>query len=212
MDPSRTAHLNDETPRQIHDRLQVYRAHNAKFMEYFPDGTCRELERNDPLNVALLAKIPFPNIEPQHVQQMMNTLRYFLFDLQNQRREIVPHHGPEQTLSNMVFYRQYQEGYGLILPVQTYNYAKFAVSPQLRNQLAQTAHEDEVQMQQKFVTSENGYYLDVSQRSTESSLILRGRSEDLNCRSDCRGWGNISILADPPATKPSADFTGVWYP
>ncbi|KAJ7116945.1 hypothetical protein C8R44DRAFT_202459 [Mycena epipterygia] len=162
MDPSRTAHLNDETPRQIHDRLQVYRTHNAKFMEYFPDGTCRELERNDPLNVALLAKIPFPNIDLQHVQQMMNTLRYFLFDLQNRRRELVPHHGPEQTLSNMVFYRQYQEGYGIIIPVQTYNYAKFAVSTQLRNQLAQTAFEDEVQMQQKFVASGNGYYLDAA--------------------------------------------------
>lgn len=192
MDPSRTAHLNDETPRELHARLTLYRAHNAKFMEYFPDGTHRELARTDPLDVALLAKIPFPHIELAAVQQLMATLRYFLFDLQHRRQELVPHHGPEQTLSNMVFYRRYEQGYGIVVPVQTHNYAKFAVNPQLRDQLAQTALEDEVQMQQKFVASGNGYYLDVShpvfslsrnkyltamlrQRSTEFSSILSGR-------------------------------------
>ncbi|KAJ6565811.1 hypothetical protein DFH09DRAFT_1157078 [Mycena vulgaris] len=160
MDPMRTAHLNDETPRQIQDRLIGYRAHNAKFVEYFPDGTSRELARNDPLDLALLAKTPFPGISALQAQQMMNTIRFFLFDLQNSMREVVPHYGPPQTLSNLVFYRQYPQGYGIIVPVQTYTYAKFALPVALRSQLAQTALEDEVEMQEKFVASGNAYYLD----------------------------------------------------
>ncbi|KAJ7501112.1 hypothetical protein B0H11DRAFT_2224942 [Mycena galericulata] len=160
MDPRRPAHLNEETPRQIRDRLRLYRVHNAKFVEYFPDGMCRELERDDPLDVVLLAKATFPNVQLAQVQQLMNTLRYFLFDLQNSRREIVPHQGPEQTLSNMIFYRQYPGGYGIIVPVQTYTYAKCFLPPALREPLAQTPLEDEVQLQQNFVASGNGYYLD----------------------------------------------------
>lgn len=162
MDPRRTAHLNEETPRQIRDRLRLYRAHNAKLVEYFPDGTCRELERDDPLDVVLLAKMAFPGIQLPQVQQMMNTLRYFLFDLQNSMREMVPHQGPDQTLSNMVFYRQYPEGYGIIVPVQTYTYTKSSLPAALRQPLAHTPLEDEVQLQQNFVASGNGYYLDVS--------------------------------------------------
>ncbi|KAJ7744774.1 hypothetical protein DFH07DRAFT_978094 [Mycena maculata] len=161
MDPRRTAYLNEETPHQIRDRLRFYRAHNVKFVEYFPDGTCRELERNDSLDVLLLAKMPFPDIQLRQVQQMMSTLRYFLFDLQNSMREIVPHHGPAQTLSNMVFYRQYSEGYyGLIFPVQTNTYAKCPLHPSMRDLLAQTPLEDEAQLQQSFVASGNAYYLD----------------------------------------------------
>ncbi|KAJ7478387.1 hypothetical protein FB451DRAFT_183825 [Mycena latifolia] len=160
MDPMRTAHLNDESPRQLQERLRLYRSHNVKFVEYFPDGTCRELARDDPLDIVLLAKTPFQNIMLPEVQHLMNTLRYFLFDLQNSRREMVPHYGPPQTLSNLVFYRQYSQIYGIILPVQAYNYAKFALPLPLRSQLAQTPLEDEVEMQQKFVASGDSYYLD----------------------------------------------------
>ncbi|KAJ7633679.1 hypothetical protein DFH06DRAFT_1222516 [Mycena polygramma] len=160
MDPLRTAHLNAETPQQIRDRLHFYRAHNAKFLEYFPDGTFRELEPTDPLNLSVLATTPFPGIQPAHAQQLMNTLRYFLFDLQNSLRELVPHHGPDQTLSNLVFYRQHPEGFGIVLPVQAYSYVRFPLPPALRTQLAQTPRDDEVQLQQNFVDSGNGYYLD----------------------------------------------------
>jgi len=161
MDPLRTAHLNAETPHQIHDRLRFYRGHNAKFLEYFPDGTFRELDHSDPLNLNLLATTPFPGIQLSQVQQMMNTLRYFLFDFQNSLRELVPHYGPDQTLSNLVFYRQYPEGgFGLIFPVQAYTYVRYALPPTLRAQLAQTPLEDEIQLQQNFVASQNGYYLD----------------------------------------------------
>lgn len=156
----RPAHLNEETPRQLQDRLLLYRSHNVKFVEYFPDGTWRELERNDPLDIVLLAKTAFPGILLPQMQQLMNTLRYFLFDLQNSRREIVPHRGPPQTLSNMVFYRQYPQSYGIIVPVQPNNYATFPIPLALRSQLAQTALEDEVEMQQKFVATGNAYYLD----------------------------------------------------
>ncbi|KAJ7875656.1 hypothetical protein B0H13DRAFT_2549863 [Mycena leptocephala] len=160
MDPLRTAHLNAESPRQLQDRLRFYRAHNVKFLEYFPDGTFHELERTDPLDLNLLATTPFPDIQLPQVQQMMNTLRYFLFDLQNSLRELVPHYGPDQTLSNLVFYRQYPDGYGIILPVQAYTYVRYPLPPALRTQLAQTPLEDEVQLQQNFVSSGNGYYLD----------------------------------------------------
>ncbi|KAF8202622.1 hypothetical protein K438DRAFT_2015229 [Mycena galopus ATCC 62051] len=160
MDPLCTALLNAETPRQIYDRLRFYRAHNVKFLEYFPDGTSRELDQNDPLDLSILATTPFPNIQLAQVQQMMNTLRYFLFDLQNSRRELVPHYGPEQTLSNLVFYRQYPQGYGIILPVQAYPPVRYSLPPALRTQLSQTPLEDEVRLQQSFVASGNGYYLE----------------------------------------------------
>lgn len=164
MDPLQTAHLNAEPPRQVHDRLRFYRGHNAKFLEYFPDGTFRELERTDPLNLSVLATTPFRDIQLPQVQQMMNTLRYFLFDLQNSLRELVPHYGPDQTLSNLVFYRHYPEtgSYGIILPVQAYSYVRYPLPPALRTQLAQTPLEDEVQLQQNFVASGDAYYLDVS--------------------------------------------------
>ncbi|KAJ7636402.1 hypothetical protein FB45DRAFT_906564 [Roridomyces roridus] len=163
MDPLRTAHLNEESPRQIHDRLRFYRSHNAKLLEYFPDGTFRVLSRDDSLlDVALLATTPFPGIQPAQVQQLMNTLRYFLFDLQNSRLEFVPHQGPDQTLSNMIFYRAYADGgYGIIVPVQASAYGKFMLNPAMRQQLAETPLEDEVQMQQSFAAQGNGYYLDV---------------------------------------------------
>ncbi|KAJ7081210.1 hypothetical protein B0H15DRAFT_1024977 [Mycena belliarum] len=160
MDPMRTAYLNEETPRQLQERLRLYRAHNSKFMEYFPDGTSRELERNDPLDIVLLAKTAFPGILLQQVEQLMNTLRYFLFDLQNSKREIVPHYGPPQTLSNLVFYRQYPQTFGIIIPVQPNNYARFQLPLALRSQLAQTALDGEVEMQQKFAATGNAYYLD----------------------------------------------------
>ncbi|KAJ7175107.1 hypothetical protein C8R43DRAFT_943372 [Mycena crocata] len=160
MDPLRTAYLNEETPRQLHDRLRLYRAHNVKFVEYFADGTCRELERTDPLDFVLLAKTAFPHIQLPQVQQLMNTLRYFLFDLQNSLRELPPHYGPDQTLSNMVFYRPYIDSFGIILPVQVSNYTKFQLPHGLRDQLAQTPLDSEVQLQQNFVATGNAYYLD----------------------------------------------------
>ncbi|KAJ6566558.1 hypothetical protein B0H19DRAFT_712031 [Mycena capillaripes] len=161
MDPLRTAHLNAETPRQIHDRLRFYRGHNAKFLEYFPDGTSRELENTDALNFSLLATTPFPDIQFTQVQQMMNTLRYFLFDLQNSLRELVPHYGPDQTLSNLVFHRQYPDGsHGIIVPVQAYTYVRYPLPLALRTQLAQAPLEDEVQLQQNFIASGDAYYLD----------------------------------------------------
>ncbi|KAJ7264519.1 hypothetical protein B0H12DRAFT_1102119 [Mycena haematopus] len=162
MDPLCTALLNAETSRQIYDRLRFYRGRNVKFLEYFPDGTFRELDQNDPLDLTILATTPFPGIQFAQVQQMMNTLRYFLFDLQNSRRELVPHYGPEQTLSNLVFYRQYPQGYGIILPVQAYPTVRYALSPARRTQLAQTPLEDEVGLQQSFVASGNGYYLETA--------------------------------------------------
>ncbi|KAJ7718458.1 hypothetical protein B0H16DRAFT_1897656, partial [Mycena metata] len=161
MDPLRTAHLNAENVHQIHERLLLYRGHNAKFLEYFPDGTCRELERTDPLAFTLLATTPFPGIQPPQVQQLMNTIRYFLFDLQNSVYELVPHGGPDQTLSNMVFYRQYPEGFGVMIPVQASTGPRYALPVTLRTQLAQTTLEDEPQLQQNFVASGNAYYLDV---------------------------------------------------
>ncbi|KAJ7018913.1 hypothetical protein C8F04DRAFT_1198324 [Mycena alexandri] len=158
---------NDNPPfvcrvdKQIHERVLLYRGHNAKFLEYFPDGTCRELERTDPLALSLLATTPFPGIQAPQVQQLMNTLRYFLFDLQNSVYELVPHGGPDQTLSNMVFYRQYPEGFGIIIPVQACTGPRYALPATLRPQLAQTALEDEPQLQHNFVASGNAYYLDV---------------------------------------------------
>lgn len=162
MEPQHTAHRTQETPRQLRHRLKRYRAHNVKFMEYFPDGTCRQLEPDDPLHLVLLSKMNFPDIQLPQVQQMMNTLRYFLFDLENSRREIVCHKGPDQTLSNMVFYRQYVGGYGVVIPVQTYNYPKFQLPSSLRQSLARTPLGDEMQLQQKFVASGDRHHLDVS--------------------------------------------------
>ncbi|KAJ7869956.1 hypothetical protein B0H14DRAFT_2726840 [Mycena olivaceomarginata] len=176
MDPQCPAYMNGETSPQIYDRLQFYRRLNVKFLEYFPDGSSRELEHTDALApVSLLATTAFPNIQLAQVQQMMNTLRYFLFDLQNSRCELVPHGGPPQTLSNLVFYRQYPEGYGIILPVQPYACVRYSVPPTLRNQLAQTPLEDEVQLQQSVVANGNSYYLDVRRsfvHSNHSQLLF----------------------------------------
>ncbi|KAF7354239.1 hypothetical protein MVEN_01111800 [Mycena venus] len=172
MDPLRTAHLNAETPRQIHDRLRFYRGHNAKFLEYFPDGTSRELDSSDPLNLSLLATTPFPGIQLSQVQQMMNTLRYFLFDLQNSLRELVPH---------------LRAGPDLVEPA--YTYVRYALPPALRTQLAQTPLEDEIQLQQNFVASQNGYYLD--------AVINRGI---LNFRREVRNIEMQERLQGPTVT------------
>ncbi|KAJ7692568.1 hypothetical protein B0H17DRAFT_1200390 [Mycena rosella] len=201
MDPMQTAHLNDENPRQIQDRLRLYRAHNAKFVEYFPDGTWRELDRDDPLEFVLLAKMEFPGIQLPQVEQLMNTLRYFLFDLQNSRLEIVPHYGPPHTLSNLVFYRQYSRRYGIVVPVQTYNYAKSVLPLLLREQMAQTQLEDEVEMQRKFVASGNGYYLD----TVINRVIVNFRREIRKI--ELQNQLQTMIGRQYPASRPSRDKT-----
>jgi len=161
MDPTRPTFLNAESPPQIRERLLLYRAHNVKFVEYFADGMFRELDRTDPLDLTLLATTAFPHICRPELQQLMNALRYFLFDLQNSMRELVPHHGPVFTLSNMVFCRQYPDGRcGVVLPVQTYNYKRFRLPEGLRLTLAETPLADEVELQHKFVETGNMYYLD----------------------------------------------------
>ncbi|KAJ7722899.1 cytochrome P450 [Mycena maculata] len=78
----------EETPHQIRDRLRLYRAQRQIRGISLPDGTCQELERNDSLGGLLFAKMPFPNIQLPQVEQLMNNLHYFLFDLQNGMREI----------------------------------------------------------------------------------------------------------------------------
>ncbi|KAJ7021560.1 hypothetical protein C8F04DRAFT_263177 [Mycena alexandri] len=81
------------------------------------NGTCRELERTDTLTFSLLATTPFPGLQAPQVQQLMNILRCFLFDLQNSVYELVPNGGPDQMLLNMVFIGNTPRASGLSLPI-----------------------------------------------------------------------------------------------
>ncbi|KAK7036228.1 hypothetical protein R3P38DRAFT_618517 [Favolaschia claudopus] len=160
MDPQLTALLNAESLTQIQARVQKYRKYNVNFLEYFA-GSCRELGSDDALNFSLLATTSFPGVDPAGVQHMMNTIRYFLFDLQNSRRELIPHHGPEQTVSNLVFYRPYPNGtYGIVFPVQVCPQGHFQLPTTLRDTLATTPTADELQLLQNFLQSGNAYYFD----------------------------------------------------